>query len=263
MDPLDIIDAEAILEEEEEEAEGESVQQQPPEQWPLEPRLTWEERALAVERVPPANVPAWGPTGDLGVDARAKALQDALEDIQMAQQRVEERRQQVAALKDDMAVLRVDAELERQRLLRLQQQQQRPPDSRRSATTNRSAREQMRRTERQIQDTARRLRLRQLQRDAAVEDLAAIEARHWALLKAFDPVKTEQVLKDAFAELEQTEPAVRRHSAKLKTQMAEAEAQPEGSSASTSSPPPAAAAPANELGSSTTTTTTNNNNNNE
>ena len=51
---------------------------------PVHGSLTWEERALAVERVPPANVPAWGPTGDLGIDARTKALQDVLQDIATA-----------------------------------------------------------------------------------------------------------------------------------------------------------------------------------
>jgi len=201
-----IIDAEPVVEEEEEQTiakdlpTDKSASDQPPPQV----LLTWEERALAVERVPPANVPAWGPSGDLGIDARTKALQDCLEDLQTAQLLVEERQQQVAAAKEEIAVRRVDAELERKRMQRRQYDAI-------------AAREQVRRTERRIQDAARQLRLRQLQYEAAVEERAATEARHWALLKTYNPETAKQVVTEAFNELEQTEPAVRRHSEKLKS----------------------------------------------
>jgi len=53
-----------------------------------QPELSWEERALAMERVPPVDVTAWGPSGDLGVNARAQAIIDALEDVAILRRRL-------------------------------------------------------------------------------------------------------------------------------------------------------------------------------
>jgi hypothetical protein len=68
---------------------------------------SWEERALAAERVPPANVPAWGPSGELGIDARSKAILDALEDVQTARRKLESRKKKEALAREDITILKV------------------------------------------------------------------------------------------------------------------------------------------------------------
>lgn len=69
--------------------------------------LTWEERALAVERVPPADITGWGPSGELPIDGRTKAIMDALEDIQIARQKVEVREKKEALAKEEITILKV------------------------------------------------------------------------------------------------------------------------------------------------------------
>ena len=69
--------------------------------------LTWEERALAVERVPPADIPGWGPSGELPYDARTKAIMDALEDIQTARHKVEACEKREALAKEEITILKV------------------------------------------------------------------------------------------------------------------------------------------------------------
>lgn len=200
----DVIDAEHVVEHRDNEEPSSVNLPSPPS------LLTWEERALAVERVPPANVPAWGPMGDLGVDARTKALEDALQDIACAKQVVEERRQRVTMAQDQLAVLRVDAQLERNRVMRLE-------STNYEERTAVAAREALRRIQRRIEEASRRLRWRQLLWDEAVQQLAQVEARHWALLKAYNPEKARQVVEEAWHELEKSEPAVARYSEKVKS----------------------------------------------
>jgi hypothetical protein len=69
--------------------------------------LSKDERALAWERVPPPNVPAWGPTGDLDMDALTRAYLDATDDIREAQYRLEQRKKQEQQAKDDITILKV------------------------------------------------------------------------------------------------------------------------------------------------------------
>lgn len=69
---------------------------------------TWEERSADVERVPPANIPAWGPSGELvNFDARTKAIMDALEDIQVARQRLEAKKKKEALAREEITILKV------------------------------------------------------------------------------------------------------------------------------------------------------------
>jgi len=70
-------------------------------------KLSWQERALAVERVPPADIPGWGPSGELPMDGRTKAIMDALEDIQTARQKLEGREKKEALAKEDITILKV------------------------------------------------------------------------------------------------------------------------------------------------------------
>ena len=73
---------------------------------PLEKERSWEERAIAAERVPPI-VPAWGPSGALGIDARTKAIQDALEDVQTARQKVETKEKKEITARENITILKV------------------------------------------------------------------------------------------------------------------------------------------------------------
>jgi hypothetical protein len=69
--------------------------------------ISWEERALAVERVPPADIPAWGPTGELPVDARTKAIMDALDDVQVATRKLDAKEKKEALAREDVTILKV------------------------------------------------------------------------------------------------------------------------------------------------------------
>ena len=68
---------------------------------------SWEERSIAMERIPPSDVPAWGPSGDLGMDARMKATIDALQDIQEAKYRLEQKIKREQQALDDITILKV------------------------------------------------------------------------------------------------------------------------------------------------------------
>jgi hypothetical protein len=68
---------------------------------------TWEERALAVEQVPPPAIPAWGPSGGLGIDSRSKAVLDAIEDIQTARQKLEAKEKKEALAREEITILKV------------------------------------------------------------------------------------------------------------------------------------------------------------
>jgi len=68
---------------------------------------SWEERALDIERVPPAGVPAWGASGELDMDARTKAIMDALEDVQTASSQLEAKQKREALAREDITVLKV------------------------------------------------------------------------------------------------------------------------------------------------------------
>jgi hypothetical protein len=94
---VDALDVEAVAEE-----EG-GVTGEPR---PRRRERSWEERALAVERVPPSGVAAWGPTGEVGVDARTKATLDALEEIREATRKVELKEEQCIDAREELVVLK-------------------------------------------------------------------------------------------------------------------------------------------------------------
>jgi hypothetical protein len=167
-------------------------------------QLSWEERALAVERVPPAGIPAWGPTGDLGMDVRTKAISDALEDIIGATREVTEKESNVEQAREDVAILKVDAELERKRL-------------RRSRQDPKAIQDKLRRIDRKVDDAARALRYAQSVLQTRRDDRSELAARHWAVLSFYSPDLAETSVMDAIRELEQNEPAARRYREKATT----------------------------------------------
>lgn len=165
-------------------------------------KLSWEDRALAIERVPPPGIAAWGPSGDLGVDARTKAILDALEDLQGARQRLVERRAIVDEARDTVSILRVNSELERKRLRNLM-------------LDAKSVQMKLRTIDRKVEDASRALRLAQGKLKLAEETLEELEARHWAVLSFYNPDKVEEGLREAILEFEENEPAARRFRNKL------------------------------------------------
>lgn len=164
---------------------------------PNKRQLTWEERSMARERVPPADVPAWGPNGDLGIDARSHAISEATQDILQAQRRVKVREEKADKSREELSILKVDAELERQSLSR----QRGDP---------RRIQQLLRDLDLKIEDAARALRYAELQLNTAREELAAVEARHWAVLSCYIPSQVENGIDEALRELEESEPAARR-----------------------------------------------------
>jgi hypothetical protein len=167
-------------------------------------QLSWEERALAVERVPPAGIRAWGPTGDLGMDVRTKAISDALEDIIGATREVTEKESKVEQAREDVAILKVDAELERKRL-------------RRSRQDPKAIQDKLRRIDRKVDDAARALRYALSVLETIRDDRSELAARHWAVLSFYSPDLAETSVMDAIRELEQNEPAARRYREKAAT----------------------------------------------
>jgi hypothetical protein len=173
-------------------------------------QLTWEERALAVERVPPAGIQAWGPTGDLGMDVRTKAISDALEDIIGERREVTEKESEVEQAREDIAILKVDAELERKRL-------------RRSRQDPRVIQDKLRKIDRKVDDAGRALRYAQNVLQEIRDNLAELEARHWAVLSFYSPDLAEESVSDAIREFEQNEPAARRFREKVTSAAAASE----------------------------------------
>jgi hypothetical protein len=170
-------------------AEVEEVRPKPP---PRKER-TWEERALAYERVPPLGVPAWGPSGDLGIDARTKATLDALQQIRDAKNKVEMKEARVREAKEEV-VIKADAELVKKRASR--------EDPRR-------IRALLLQIELQLEDAARFLRRARSEEERAREDLAEMEDRHWALLSRYDASKASQEVIDTLKEFDAQQPAAR------------------------------------------------------
>jgi hypothetical protein len=92
---LDVVDVDAVIEDEHKAKESECKRER-----------TIEERAAAFERVPPSGVPAWGPSGEVGVDARTKATMDALEEIREARRKAELKEKECIEAKEDIVVLK-------------------------------------------------------------------------------------------------------------------------------------------------------------
>ncbi|CAJ1943082.1 unnamed protein product [Cylindrotheca closterium] len=157
---------------------------------------TWEERSLAVERVPPAGISAWGPSGEMPCDARTKAIMDALEDIQTARQKLERRLKKEALAKEEIMILKVDAELQRRKL-------------RNSESDPFLLQEQLRQIEFEMDDASRELRRARTSTELARDQLETFEERHWALLRFYDPEKAGQQVEAALLELGEVEPAAR------------------------------------------------------
>jgi hypothetical protein len=152
--------------------------------------MSWEERQAAVERVPPANVPAWGPKGELPINARQKAIVDALKDIQTAKRKLNERVKGEIRARDEVAILNVDA-----KALRLKISQ-----SRRRSRSTQLDMERLRKIELEIDDASRVLRRARKRVDTAKVELQELEDRHYAVLSYYNPDQASKLISDALSE---------------------------------------------------------------
>lgn len=157
------------------------------------PRMSWEERSRRLERVPPAGIPAWGPSGDLGIDARTKAMLDGMEELREVRALVEEKAERTTLARDEIVILRADAALETKK------QQGNP----------RRARERLRQIQLDIEDAARDLRRAQKEESFIRQRLEILQDKHWAVLSVYDADKASQVVDKTLSEFSQQEPAAR------------------------------------------------------
>ncbi len=141
---------------------------------------SWEDRASAYERVPPKGIKAWGPEGEIngGIDARSYAAQCALEEIEKMRDIFEGKEKLVADAEQDLLQLKREASIQKKKLL--------SENDRRYSTR---IRDELRRINFDIEDSARNLRRAKGEALAAIDKLEDTELRHWALLRQHEADK--------------------------------------------------------------------------
>jgi hypothetical protein len=160
---------------------------------PNQPRRkerSWEERQIAMERVPPANVIAWGPSGELNMSAREKAFLDAQEDIELARRRLKLLKQKESDAKEEISILKVEANRQKLKL------EERPEDIR-----FRRDIEELRQIELDVADAARELRQYRLRVQRATEKLEELEERHHALLSCYNFEQASMLIGESLNEI--------------------------------------------------------------
>jgi hypothetical protein len=173
------------------EIEEETDAQQEEEATPTKPRMSREERSRRLDRVPPAGVAAWGPSGDLGIDARTQAMLDGLEELRAARAQLALKTERAKLARDEIVILRADAALEQKK----------------GQADQRRARDRLRYIQLEIEDAARDLRRAQKAEQQAREQLEALQDKHWAVLSIYDANTASREIDNAFSELSQQEPA--------------------------------------------------------
>lgn len=182
--------------------------------------LTWEERALAIDRVPPAGVTAWGPEGAIpNLDARTKALQDAIFDVKMIQNKIKKHEQAISDLKDEMSILKIDIELERHELHNQNLEQGESRERRSRSKNTQRLLEHIRTMELDFENMSRKLRYLQLRKCRAEQESLDLNRRHWALFHCMKQIVANDSLskqvEDFLYEFNEVEPAAARHYAKI------------------------------------------------
>ena len=142
---------------------------------PRKKERSWEERQIAMERVPPIEIKAWGPAGELPMSAREKAFLDAQEDIETARRKLNLMKKKEAEAKEEITILKVDADRQQIKLREY-------PRDRRS----RRDIEELRQLELDIDDASRDLRQARNKVNRAVEKLEELEERHHAIMSCYN-----------------------------------------------------------------------------
>lgn len=136
---------------------------------------SWEERQIAMDRVPPVDVLAWGPSGELPMSAREKAFLDAQEDIETARRKLKLAKKKESESEAEITILKVDADRQRLKLSEY------PPEER-----SRRDVEELRQIELDIDDASRDLRRSRTKVDRALEILEELEERHYAIMSCYN-----------------------------------------------------------------------------
>lgn len=136
---------------------------------------SWEERQIAMERVPPLDIKAWGPSGELPMSAREKAFVDAQEDIETARRKLNVMKKKESVAKEEITILKVDAERQRLKL----------SDSSPERRSRRDV-EELRQIELDIDDASRELRTSRTKADRALGKLEELEERHHAIMSCYN-----------------------------------------------------------------------------
>ena len=142
---------------------------------PVKRERSWEERQIAMERVPPVDIMAWGPSGELPMSAREKAFIDAQEDIETARRNLNLMKKKECEAKEEITILKIDAERQRLKL------SDSPPERR----SHRDI-EILRQIELEIDDASRNLRRCRTNVDRAFGKLEEFEERHHAIMSCYN-----------------------------------------------------------------------------
>jgi len=150
---------------------------------------SWEERQIATERVPPADIVAWGRSGELPMTARMKAFTDAQEDTQTARRKLKVLSEKESEVKEEITSLKVDADRKRFKL-------DESPRSR-----SRRDVEELRQIELDIDDASRALRRSRTRVDRARENLEELEERHHAVMSCYNIDQASKLVGEGLNEI--------------------------------------------------------------
>jgi hypothetical protein len=150
---------------------------------------SWEERQIAMEQVPPADVVAWGPSGELPMTAREKAFYDAQEDIQTAQRKLKLLVEKESNAKEEITILKVDSERKRLKL-----------DEFPRGTSRRDV-EELRQIGLDIDDASRDLRRSRTRVGRARENLEELEERHHAIMSCYNIDQASKLVGEGLDEI--------------------------------------------------------------
>jgi hypothetical protein len=174
--------------------------------------LSWEARAIAVEKVPPADVPAWGPTGEIvGMDARTKSISDALEDLAEVKGKVKRWSDRLDQISSKLSVMKVDAAQERLRQDAEETERYQDYEDDEQLYVRRPPSARLRRMEQLISEVSRDLRYAQQMLQVVRREEKELEQRHWAVLSFYNPAQAAGTIDEALRQLALDEPAVQRY----------------------------------------------------
>ena len=188
--------------------------------------LSFDERISAIERVPPIGVTAWGINGVIeDCDARTKAFQDAIIDVQLVQEQIDNYQQQISSLQDNVSLLHMDIKLSKHRVEKIKREQQQQHMRQRNGEYDspillKRLIEQIRDMENHLNALYYDIRYKRLQKGKMMKKYHTLmQRRHWAIFHTMKHVTTDETIlsepiNEALYELEMNEPAARRYSMK-------------------------------------------------
>lgn len=141
-------------------------------------KRVWKDREMDLELVPPKDVIAWGPGGEIdgGIEIRAKTVKKAKQDIKEAYHKLRLKEEQVAAAKENLIHVKSHAASLKEKLLSVEY----------SSSRNYRIREKIRVMNLEAENVSRTYRRAQKGALSALEEVKAIEERHWVLINQYE-----------------------------------------------------------------------------